>query len=268
MVISDILKMFGKVDGTIILEEIMSIDKVDIILNPNKAITKEKEAQVLEAFNKYKNRIPLHYIIGKKNFYGRDFYLEEGVLIPRFETEILIENILKIEEDFSEILDIGCGSGIISITLALELKDSKVLGVDISEKAVNVSEKNRKRLGADNCTFLKSDIYDSLGENKKFDLIVSNPPYITEKDMDDLDDWVKKEPPTALFGGEDGLDFYRRIIEDASLYLNKKGYIAFEIGYDQGKTVPDLLKKNHFDVISIIKDYNDFDRCVIARSEI
>ena len=123
MVISDILKMFGKVDGTIILEEIMSIDKVDIILNPNKAITKEKEAQVLEAFNKYKNRIPLHYIIGKKNFYGRDFYLEEGVLIPRFETEILIENILKIEEDFSEILDIGCGSCIISITLALELKD-------------------------------------------------------------------------------------------------------------------------------------------------
>lgn len=267
MKLKEILEKFGTVDGTFLIENLLGLSKTEIFFNHNMDVPKEVEKKIDEIYEKYLKDYPINYLIGKKNFYGRDFYLEEGVLIPRFETEILIEKILKIGIDFKRILDIGCGSGIISLTLALEIPNSTVLGIDISSKALSVSNKNKDDLKVKNCRFKKSNLFESI-EAESFDLIVSNPPYINAKDMEELDNKVKKEPELALFGGEDGLYFYREIIKKSHKYLNENGYIAFEIGYNQGQSVKELLSFNGYKDITLIKDYNGFDRCVIARSMI
>lgn len=267
MKLKEILEKFGTVDGSFLIENLLGLSKTDIFFNHSMNVPKEVEIKIDEIYEKYLKDYPINYLIGKKNFYGRDFYLEEGVLIPRFETEILIEKILKLGIDFKRILDIGCGSGIISLTLALEIPNSTVLGVDISSKALYVSNKNKDDLKVKNCRFKKSNLFESI-EAESFDLIVSNPPYINAKDMEELDNKVKKEPDLALFGGEDGLYFYREIIKKSHKHLNENGYIAFEIGYNQGQSVKELLSFNGYKDITLIKDYNGFDRCVIARSMI
>lgn len=267
MKLKEILEKFGTVDGSFLIENLLGLSKTEIFFNHNMDVPKEVEKKIDEIYEKYLKDYPINYLIGKKNFYGRDFYLEEGVLIPRFETEILIEKILELDVDFKRILDIGCGSGIISLTLALEIPNSSVLGIDISTKALSVSNKNKDDLKVKNCRFKKSNLFESI-EGESFDLIVSNPPYINAKDMEELDNKVKKEPELALFGGEDGLYFYREIIKKSHKYLNENGYIAFEIGYNQGQSVKELLSFNGYKDITLIKDYNGFDRCVIARSMI
>lgn len=267
MTLKEILEKFGKVDGSFVIENMMGLSQTEIFFNQNETVPEDIEIKIDEIYKKYSKDYPINYLIGKKNFYGRDFYLEDGVLIPRFETEILIENILNVGVDFKNILDIGCGSGIISITLALEMPKSNVLGVDISKVALDVSNRNKELLEARNCEFKESNLFSAL-EGKKFDLIVSNPPYINKEDMEVLDERVKKEPELALFGGEDGLDFYKAIIEKSHEHLNENGYIAFEIGYNQGESVKELLSNNEYSDINLIKDYNGFDRCVIARSMI
>lgn len=267
MTLKEILEKFGKDDGSFVIENIMGLSQTEIFFNQNETVPKDIEITIDEIYEKYSKDYPINYLIGKKNFYGRDFYLKDGVLIPRFETEILIENILNLGVDFKNILDIGCGSGIISITLALEIPKSNVLGVDISKVALDVSRRNKELLKVKNCEFKESNLFSSI-EERKFDLIVSNPPYINKKDMLLLDERVKKEPELALFGGEDGLDFYKAIIEKSHEHLNENGYIAFEIGYNQGESVKGLLSNNEYTDINLIKDYNGFDRCVIARSMI
>lgn len=267
MTLKEILEKFGKVDGSFVIENIVGLSQTEIFFNQNETVPKDIEIKIDEIYKNYSKDYPINYLIGKKNFYGRDFYLEEGVLIPRFETEILIENILNLGVDFKNVLDIGCGSGIISITLALEMPKSNVLGVDVSKVALDVSNRNKEILKARNCEFKESNLYSSV-KGKKFDLIVSNPPYINKEDMKLLDERIKKEPELALYGGEDGLEFYRAIIEKSHEHLNKNGYIAFEIGYDQGESLKELLSNNDYTDINLIKDYNEFDRCVIARSMI
>lgn len=267
MTLKEILEKFGKVDGSFVIENIVGLSQTEIFFNQNETVPKDIEIKIDEIYKNFSKGYPINYLIGKKNFYGRDFYLEEGVLIPRFETEILIENILNLGVDFKNVLDIGCGSGIISITLALEMPKSNVLGVDISKLALDVSNRNKEILKARNCEFKESNLYSSV-KGKKFDLIVSNPPYINKEDMKLLDERVKKEPELALYGGEDGLEFYRAIIEKSHEHLNENGYIAFEIGYDQGESLKEFLSNNDYIDINLIKDYNEFDRCVIARSMI
>lgn len=267
MTLKEILEKFGKVDGSFVIENIVGLSQTEIFFNQNVTVPKDIEIKIDEIYKNYSKGYPINYLIGKKNFYGRDFYLEEGVLIPRFETEILIENILNLDVNFKNVLDIGCGSGIISITLALEMPKSNVLGVDISKLALDVSNRNKELLKARNCEFKESNLYSSV-KWEKFDLIVSNPPYINKEDMKLLDERVKKEPELALYGGEDGLEFYRAIIEKSHEHLNENGYIAFEIGYDQGESLKELLSNNEYTDINLIKDYNEFDRCVIARSMI
>lgn len=267
MTFKEILEKFGKVDGSFVIENIVGLSQTEIFFNQNETVPKDIEIKIDEIYKNYSKGYPINYLIGKKNFYGRDFYLEEGVLIPRFETEILIENILNLDVDFKNVLDIGCGSGIISITLALEMPKSNVLGVDISKLALDVSNRNKEILKTRNCEFKESNLYSSV-KGVKFDLIVSNPPYINKEDMKLLDERVKKEPELALYGGEDGLEFYRAIIEKSHEHLNENGYIAFEIGYDQGESLKELLSNNDYTDINLIKDYNEFDRCVIARSVI
>lgn len=265
MVIQDVLNLFGKVDGEIILKHYFNFNKIDIVLNKNKELEENQENLIYEIYEKYKKNYPLQYILGQWNFYGRDFFTEENVLIPRFETEILVEKILDLNIAFKNILEIGVGSGIISITLALEIEDSKIIGVDISQNAIDLANRNKEKFNVKNCEFIKSDLFSNVNKNLKFDLIVSNPPYINLEDMGKLEEKLSYEPEIALYGGEDGLDFYRAIIEGANEYLSSNGVIAFEIGYNQGESIKDILKERNFKDISIYKDYNDFDRCIIAR---
>ncbi|MDL2310738.1 peptide chain release factor N(5)-glutamine methyltransferase [Peptostreptococcaceae bacterium OttesenSCG-928-C18] len=265
MVVNDVLKLFGDVDGVIILKYYFKMDKLFVYLNKDRVLEKEDEKLILNIYERYKKDYPLQYILGKWNFYGRDFYVEEGVLIPRFETEILVEKILELDSKIDDILEIGIGTGIISLTLALEKPNSRIIGVDISKLAIELATKNKEKYKVENCKFIESNVYSNVDSNDKFDLIVSNPPYINKDDMDKLDRKLDYEPVNALYGGEDGLDFYREIIKESVNYLKKDSYIALEIGYNQGKDIKKILETNKFKEIQVIKDYNDFDRCVIAR---
>lgn len=265
MVVDDVIKLFGKVDGEIILDHYFKLNKLDIFLNRNKALSKEEESIIKKIYEQYKNDYPLQYTLGQWNFYGRDFLVEEGVLIPRFETEILIEKLLELKVKFTDILEIGVGTGIISLTLAMELKGSKIMGIDISEQAIRLANMNKEKYDIKNVEFFKSNLFENVENTTKFDLIVSNPPYINKEDMGKLDRKLDYEPENALYGGEDGLYFYRKIIEESKDYLTENGYLAFEIGYDQGEYLKEYLKINGFENIRLYKDYNGFDRCIIAR---
>lgn len=216
------------------------------------------------AINKRLKHIPFGYIFNKAYFFGREFYVSNKTLIPRQDTEILIETILpfiKEKTGDAEILDIGTGSGIIAITIERETKQN-VTAVDISEDALSVAKKNAENLGS-NVKFIKSDLFNSLNGNK-FDFIVSNPPYIKSDVIQELEPEVRlNEPILALDGGEDGLIFYKKIIFEAKNYLNEKGMLFFEIGYDQAESVKTLMNEN-FENIKIIKDYSENDRVVFG----
>ena len=226
--------------------------------------SKPRKRDVKKAVSFVKKRmkgVPLSHIFRCVNFCGFDFYVDKNVLSPRFETEELVDFILK-KVNCGSGLDIGSGSGAISISLNKLNENIKMLGIDISNKALKVANKNKKNLGADGVVFKKSDLFDRV--EGQFDFIVSNPPYIKRSDINDLDIEVKKyDPMLALDGGEDGLDFYRQIIQNAPKFLNEKGLLVFEIGYNQGNAVSDLMKKD-FTNIEIIKDYTNNDRVVLG----
>lgn len=223
----------------------------------------EEMSKIMEAVQKRLNHIPLGYIFGKSYFYGREFKVDENVLIPRQDTEILIEKIcddIKSRNEKFSVLDIGTGSGAIAITIQKET-DSKVLAVDVSEKALKIAKQNAKTLEAD-VDFVKSDLFENI--EGKFDFIVSNPPYIETSVIETLDAEVKfNEPILALDGGDDGLDFYRKIIKEAPNYLNKGGKLYFEIGYNQAEALKTLMKDN-FRNILVYKDYGNNDRVVVG----
>lgn len=213
----------------------------------------------------------------KTRAYFMDFELEteSGTFFPRFETEILIEKALILLKDKIErgshcnILDIGTGSGNISISLTKYIPSSTIVALDISDTALRAAAKNAKGYGvADRIKFIKSNIFDRLDDNYRgsFDLIVSNPPYISLKDFSELSGTVKNDPYIALYGGRDGLDFYREIIDKASNYLKKDGILLFEIGYDQRELVTKMLKEKTFQEIKVYKDYSNTDRIVSAKN--
>ena len=219
--------------------------------------------KIMAAVEKRLKHIPLGYIFGKSYFYGREFIVNENVLIPRQDTEILIEKICEDINARSEqvsVLDIGTGSGAIAVTIQKET-GSKLIAVDISEKALEVARQNAKNLEAD-VKFVKSDLFSNV--QGKFDFIVSNPPYIETDVIDTLEDEVKlNEPILALDGGKDGLDYYRKIVEEASNHLNKGGKLYFEIGYDQADALKTLMKEKYKDIY-VFKDYGNNDRVVVG----
>ncbi len=211
---------------------------------------------------------PLGYIFGKSEFFGRCFYVSRDVLIPRMDTEVLIENakdlILKQKENVIDvsILDIGTGSGAIAITLQLET-GARMTASDVSFEALEIARKNADNFGCE-IEFVESDVFKNL-KNRKYDIIISNPPYIESKVIEGLRPEVKNfEPLLALDGGADGLKFYREIIKEAPKHLNENGIIIFEIGYDQANFIVELLGAEFFN-IKTIKDYGGNDRVVIAR---
>lgn len=230
----------------------------------------EQESQnILSAIKKRLKQIPLGYIFGQSEFYGRNFKVTNSVLIPRMDTEILIEEAITQIKTLAElrkknvsVLDIGTGSGAIAITLQKET-DANLTAIDVSERALAVAKENAKILGAD-VEFIKSNLFENLA-SKKFDIIVSNPPYIETATINSLQPEVKDhEPILALDGGEDGLDFYRKIIKEAPKHLNENGVIIFEIGYNQSQAVTNLLQSN-FEDCKTIKDFGKNDRVVVAK---
>ena len=224
----------------------------------------EQENRYFDLINKNINEdTPLSHLVGFDYFYDRKFKVTRDVLSPRMETEELIYKVLeyikKSKKDSFKILDLCTGSGIIAITLKKEIveKYTEIVASDISEKALSIAIENANNNNA-NITFIKSDLFDNI--SGKFDLIISNPPYISYKDKIPIKDNVLKyDPHLALFAEEDGIYFYRKIIENAVHYLSKDGVIFFEIGYDQKEKIFELGKNNNF-ITTVYKDINDRDR--------
>lgn len=222
--------------------------------------------QFQEGMKRYMNGEPIQYIKGKESFFSRDFIVNENVLIPRYETEELVENILYHIDDYFEdyssidLCDVGTGSGAIAISLALEEPKLNVIATDISHEALEVAKINAKELGA-HVDFYQGDMLEPLiQENKKVDIFVSNPPYIPMQQ--EIEDVVKdNEPHVALFGGEDGLYFYRKIFERVRLVLKERALLAFEMGFDQKEIMEEALKQYFPDCpYKILKDMNGKDR--------
>lgn len=227
---------------------------------------KSLEYEFISRIEKRKKHIPLQYIINKQNFYGLDLYVNESVLIPRYDTENIVDCIVKDFEGRKDIsvLDLCTGSGCIAISLKKHGFE-KVFALDISDKALEVAKHNAYIHNAD-ITFIKSDLYKELPNDIRFDLIVSNPPYIRTGEIEKLDDEVKDfEPKLALDGGKDGLDFYKKILNLSKDFINKNGSLYFEIGYDQAKDVVDIAKKEGYYNIKIIKDLSGKDRGISMR---
>ncbi|MDF2556828.1 MAG: modification methylase, HemK family [Bacillales bacterium] len=220
------------------------------------------------------NGVPVQHIIGSAPFYGRTFKVNKDVLIPRPETEELVENVLSmIQVDFGvneslAIADIGTGSGVIAITMQLELPETHVYAIDISDPALKVAVKNACNLGANRIEFIQGSLLEPLIQKEiKVDVLLSNPPYIPLTDLNNLQDVVRNhDPHLALFGGQSGLEFYEKIVRDLPKVLNRKAIVGFEIGDGQGEAVSELLKQMYPDeTITVLKDINEKERMVFVR---
>ncbi len=260
----------ARLDAEYIFAHVLGVKRASLILNFDMEISEENKNLIRKYIvRRGKYREPLQYILKEWEFYGRTFKVAEGVLIPRPDTEILAEQCIILMKDFEnpKILDIGTGSGAISVTLAKELPNSEVLGLDISDEALKIAVENRELNGASNLKFLKSDVFQHVKE-KNYDLIVSNPPYIPVEEYNELMPEVKQyEPRMALTDGGDGYYFYRKISEESMEYLKNGGYLAFEVGYNQGETVSQLMEKNGFRIEGRIADYAGIERVIIGRKE-
>lgn len=260
----------ARLDAELLLGNVIKKNRIYLITNKEEEVTKEKADKYFDLIEKRRNKMPVKYILNECEFMGIDFYVEEGVLIPRGDTEILVNEVLKnIEEDEEkQVCDLCCGSGAIGISLAHLRKNIKVDLIDyypIPQKVTKINiEKNNV---VDRTSFIKSDLLNEAVENeRKYDIIVSNPPYIEEEEINNLMDDVKKyEPHTALNGGIDGLNFYRKIVEQSKKVLNDNGILAFEIGYNQGEAVSLLMKENNFKDVKVVKDFASLDRVVIGQ---
>ena len=227
-------------------------------------ISDEQRARFENMLARRESGEPLQYILGDQPFLDWSFKVDERALIPRPETEELCLKVLDIMRGMHapKVLDIGTGTGAIAVSIALKRRDARVTAVDISPDALSLARENAQMLGAD-VEFILSDLLDGV-RGRKFDFIVSNPPYLTQDDMAALQKEVRREPALALYGGEDGLDFYRRIIKGAPDVLNTHGYIAFEVGAGQAGDVSALLY-DAFEQIEICRDINGVERMVCAR---
>ena len=263
----------AKLDVEYIFSHILKVNRMMLTLNLNKKIEDEEKNKIKEMLiARGRDRKPLQYLLGEWEFYGYPFKVDERVLIPRADTEILVEQCkyLVNEEMSPKIMDIGTGSGAIAVTLGKELPNSHVLGLDISDGALELATENRDMNEAKNVRFLKSDVFSALRNEKfkniKFNLIVSNPPYIPTTEYKELmPEVLNYEPQNALTDGGDGYYFYEKISKEAGEFLVKDGYLAFEVGYNQAERVAELMRENKFDVISIVKDYGGIDRVVIGK---
>lgn len=248
-----------------ILSFLLEKDISFLYIYPDFQLNKEVEEKFVKIINKRRENYPLEYILNSADFYKRDFYVDERCLIPRWDTENLIEAVKEKSKNISnpKILEIGPGSGAISITLALELKNAFITGADISKDALKVCNINLNKYQIDNVEFIYSNLFENI--KNKYDIIISNPPYIKSEEMNSLQEEVKKEPVLALDGGVDGLDFYKTISEESRDYLKKDGFLIFEIGHDQYDKVKEILINNKYIDINYKKDIQGFKRVIFGK---
>lgn len=255
-------------DAWLLLEYVFQVSRTWYFVHENDMADTEKAEQYLEYIGERSRHVPLQQLTGEAYFYGMKFYVNEDVLIPRQDTEVLVEEVLKLSRTvFPEekrkhlnILDVCTGSGCILLSLLSNLENAVGTGVDLSEKALNVARINGRNLGIQ-AEWIHSNLFDKV--QGKYDMIVSNPPYIKTSVIGELMDEVKyHEPKMALDGREDGLYFYRAMIREAEEYLNQGGILAFEIGYDQGEPVSRLMREQGYSQVQVIPDLAGLDRCV------
>ena len=256
-------------DTQLLLGKVLGKDKLYLITNKEEEVSKFKEREFYSLIEKRKNKMPISYILKTTEFMGLDLHVEEGVLIPRGDTEILVEETLKFmdEDKEYEVCDLCCGSGAIGISIAHFRENTKVDLIDYYDVPEKVTKRNIvKQKLSNRAKFIKSDLLNEvIHQQKKYDILVSNPPYIKEEVIDTLMEDVKDyEPHTALSGGNDGLDFYRRIVDDSDKILKENGILAFEIGHDQGEEVSNLMIEKGYKNVRVVKDLAGLDRVVIG----
>ncbi len=228
----------------LLMQYILNKPRQYLLIHDNEELTNKQEKAYLENIEKMIKGVPLQHITHSQEFMKMNFYVNENVLIPRPDTEILVEEVINIAKktNAKKILDLCTGSGAIAISLAKYIENSQITAVDISEEALRIAKLNAINNNVeDKITFVKSDLFENIVK-EKYDIIVSNPPYIKKDFMKKLDKEVQQEPYIALDGGYDGLDFYRKIISEGYQYLKFKGYLCMEIGYDQKQEVFDIIK--------------------------
>ena len=250
-------------DARLLLEFVCKTGMNTLFSHPDKEISKEEEILYKEFILRRKKGEPVQYITGEQVFMGLNFKTDPSTLIPRLDTESVVEDALSELHDGMRILDLCTGSGCILLSLLKYSNDCIGIGTDISAKAVELAQLNSQRLGIE-ATFLQGDLFE--GVEGKFDMILSNPPYIESAVIETLDDEVRKfEPMSALDGGEDGLVFYRRIAKEAKRYLKRGAVLIFEIGYNQGESVPGILSEEGYQEIVVKKDLAGLNRTVMAK---
>ena len=257
-----------KLKARLLMQYVLNKTRQYIIVHDTEDLLEVKQNEYFRCIDKLKKGYPIEHITHQKEFMKLNFFVNGDVLIPRQDTEILVEEVIKISKEMKvkKILDLCTGSGAIAVSLAKYLSDVEITAIDISHKAIKTAKKNAVfHKVEDRITFLESDLFGNL-KNQKYDLIVSNPPYIKKDLIKKLDKQVQKEPYIALDGGYDGLDFYRKIIKEAYEYLKYGGYLCLEIGYDQKDDVIDLINKEHqYSKTYVKKDLCNNDRVVITR---
>jgi release factor glutamine methyltransferase len=268
---ADYLKNKGidsaRINAELLLANILDCKRMDLYLRFDQPLTKIETEEYRKALKRRATKEPLQYIIGEVEFYGLLFNVNPKVLIPRQETEILIEHILEnlINNNDTKILDIGSGSGNIIISLIKNIKNSEGIAIDISDDAIAVAEKNAELNGVtQRISFIKKDILrDDIENLGKFDIVVSNPPYVSKEEFNTLQkEILDHEPKYAVTDFGDGFTFYKIISEKSKSLLKPNGKLFFEVGYNQAGEVKEIMEKNNFKEIKIIKDYSDIDRVV------
>ena len=253
----------GNIKARILLEYILKLSREKIVSNPNIEVSDNNVESYLNKINDIKNGMPIQYITNKQEFMKLNFYVDKNVLIPQPDTEILVEKAIEIcnnHDNDIKILDLCTGSGAIRISIAKNIKNAKVYATDIKNTVIDIAKQNAKQNNVDNIEFIVSDMFENIQE-KDFDIIVSNPPYIETDVIKTLPTEVRNEPIIALDGGKDGLKFYNIILSEYKKYLKKDGYLLLEIGYNQAKSVGKLINLNY----SIIEDLAGNDRVIIIK---
>lgn len=261
-----------KMEAEYIFSEVLKISRNLLSISMFDKISEEQKTKIREmSIKRAKEKIPLQYILGRWEFYGNEFITDKRALIPRSDTEILVEQSINILKNINKanVLEIGVGSGAISLSIAKILQDIYILGIDVSASALSLAEENKKLHNVKNVKFIESNLFEKLTDEKyknKFDFILSNPPYICKEEYENLMPEVRlHEPAIALTDYGTGLYFYKEIAKKSREFLKDDGYLAFEVGYNQSAAVAEILEENDFYIVGVFNDFSNIERVVIAK---